>query len=437
MEARCGFVAVVFMLAVVCCRGFSEERPTDQKILVLLDDFSIRSTHGIFFKALLDRGYELDFKLADDPSLTLQKYGKYLYDAAILFAPRVEMMGGNLDVSALLEFIDSGHDLILAADIGVSSVVRDIATECGVEFDERADVALIDHANYATSAANDVDHSLIVADDVLNCSAILGASELQAPVLFRGIGMTLNANSDLVVKVLSASPSAFSQNPAVETKSPPAVYGSDIAMVSVMQARNNARVLISGSLDLFSNRFFRAPVQKPGSATRYAKSGNEQFTVELTKWTFHERGHLRAANVAHHRVNESEEPSAYRIMDELEYSLEIFEWDGKAWQPYQANDVQLQFYMMSPYILKTLSHDNQGRYSVSFRVPDVYGVFQLKIQYRRLGYATLDLSKQIPVRPFRHNEYERFILSAWPYYSSSFSMMLGFFIFGIAFIYHK
>lgn len=34
-----------------------------------------------------DRGYELDFKLADDASLALQKYGDYLYDALIFFAP--------------------------------------------------------------------------------------------------------------------------------------------------------------------------------------------------------------------------------------------------------------------------------------------------------------------------------------------------------------
>lgn len=41
------------------------------------------------------------------------------------------------------------------------------------------------------------------------------------------------------------------------------------------------------------------------------------------------------------------------------YSLEITEWNGKEWQPYQADDVQLQFYMMSPYVLKTLSHDSK------------------------------------------------------------------------------
>jgi oligosaccharyltransferase complex subunit beta len=49
----------------------------------------------------------------------------------------------------------------------------------------------------------------------------------------------------------------------------------------------------------------------------------------------------------------------YRITDHLEYSVEIYEWAGKDWKPYIADDVQLQFYMMSPYVLKTLSHDNK------------------------------------------------------------------------------
>jgi len=48
------------------------------------------------------------------------------------------------------------------------------------------------------------------------------------------------------------------------------------------------------------------------------------------------------------------------------YSLEIHEWNGKVWQPYQADDVQLQFYMMSPYVLKTLSHDDKVLISLPF-----------------------------------------------------------------------
>ncbi|CAL5354256.1 unnamed protein product [Camellia sinensis] len=95
---------------------------------------------------------------------------------------------------------------------------------------------------------------------------------------------------------------------------------------------------------------------------RYEKSGNEQFVTELSKWVFHERGHLEAVNVRHHKVGEIDEPAIYRINDDLEYSIEIFEWSGTNWEPYVSNDVQVQFYMMSPYVLKTLSTNQKGLY---------------------------------------------------------------------------
>ena len=37
-----------------------------------------------------DRGFELTFKTADDASLSLSKYGEFLYDSLILFTPSVE-----------------------------------------------------------------------------------------------------------------------------------------------------------------------------------------------------------------------------------------------------------------------------------------------------------------------------------------------------------
>ena len=41
-----------------------------------------------------------------------------------------------MDVAGILDFVDSGRDLILAADGGMSDFIRDLANECGVEFDE-------------------------------------------------------------------------------------------------------------------------------------------------------------------------------------------------------------------------------------------------------------------------------------------------------------
>ncbi|KAB2603054.1 dolichyl-diphosphooligosaccharide--protein glycosyltransferase 48 kDa subunit-like [Pyrus ussuriensis x Pyrus communis] len=416
--------------------SFSPDHPTDRRVLVLLDDLAVKSSHSLFFKSLQSRGFELDFKLADDPKISLQRYGLYSYDALILFSPSVDRFGGSIDLAAILDFVDSGHDLIIAADTNASDLIRQIAVECGVDFDEDPGAMVIDHTSYAVSDTEG-DHTVIASDDFIKSDVILGSEKIEAPVLFQGIGHAVNSENSLVLKVLSASPSAYSANPKSKLSNPPSLTGSAISLVSVVQARNNARVLISGSLSLFSDRFFRSKVQKAGSSKKHEKSSNEQFLTELSKWVFHERGHLKAVNVKHNRVGEADEPAMYRINDDLQYSVEIYEWHGQRWEPYVADDVQVQFYMMSPYVLKTLSTDQKGRYFTDFKVPDVYGVFQFKVEYQRLGYTSLSLSKQIPVRPFRHNEYERFIPAAYPYYGAAFSMMTGFFVFTVVHLYNK
>ncbi|OVA03224.1 Dolichyl-diphosphooligosaccharide--protein glycosyltransferase subunit WBP1 [Macleaya cordata] len=114
--AKLAILLTLISLLPFLCNSFSTENPTDRKILVLLDDLAIKSSHSIFFKSLQTRGFDLDFKLADDPKLTLKRYGQYLYDGLILFSPSIKRLGGSLDSAAVLEFVDTGHDLILAAD---------------------------------------------------------------------------------------------------------------------------------------------------------------------------------------------------------------------------------------------------------------------------------------------------------------------------------
>lgn len=82
------FLAVIFLFPVLCV-SFSAENPTDRRLLVLVDDLAVRSSHSVFFKSLQTRGFDLDFKLADDPKLSLQRYGQYLYDGLILFSPSI------------------------------------------------------------------------------------------------------------------------------------------------------------------------------------------------------------------------------------------------------------------------------------------------------------------------------------------------------------
>jgi len=191
---------------------------------------------------------------------------------------------------------------------------------------------------------------------------------------------------------------------------------------------------------LFSDQYFNSPVKKhsaDGKSKRFEKSGNEQFCKQLVHWLFQERGILRAINVQHHSVGAPSAPYTYTIKDALEYSVEIQEWNGKKWIPYVAKDVQLEFRMLDPYVRVNLKNDGKGKYTTSFKLPDVYGVFTFKIEYTRRGYGFLTSIARTPVRPFRHNEYERFIESAYPYYASAFSMMAGLFLFSWFFLYHK
>ncbi|KAI9920868.1 hypothetical protein PsorP6_001971 [Peronosclerospora sorghi] len=105
-------------------------------------------------------------------------------------------------------------------------------------------------------------------------------------------------------------------------------------------------------------------------------------------------------------------PIVYRAKDNLAYSLDLHELKDGIWVPYKADEVQLEFVMLDPYVRTTLSHDDQDRFSVTFQAPDVYGIFLFPVLYRRLGLSTILTTTQLLLRPLKHDEYECFIPGA-------------------------
>ena len=79
----------------------------------------------------------------------------------------------------------------------------------------------------------------------------------------------------------------------------------------------------------------------------------------------------------------------------------------------------------------------QGTFSAAIHVPDVYGVFKLVVYYCRPGYSSIEIQEEIPVRPYKHNEFERFLTAAYPFYASAASTMAAFLAFGFVFLYQK
>lgn len=93
--------------------------------------------------------------------------------------------------------------------------------------------------------------------------------------------------------------------------------------------------------------------------------------------------------------------------------------------------------MLDPYIRKKLDNDSRGLYSSHFRVPDVYGVYKLVVQKFNFGLSWIDMNVEIPVRPLKSSEYDRFIPMQLPYYASLLTVVCGFFLMTSIFLYTK
>uniref|UniRef100_A0A6G1RNI8 Dolichyl-diphosphooligosaccharide--protein glycosyltransferase 48 kDa subunit n=1 Tax=Hypotaenidia okinawae TaxID=2861861 RepID=A0A6G1RNI8_9GRUI len=398
------------------------------RTLVLLENGNLRDTHSLFFRSLADRGFDLTFRTADDAGLSLIKYGEFLYDNLIIFSPSIEDFGGNINVETITAFIDGGGSVLVAASSDIGDPLRELGSECGIEFDEER-TAVIDHHNYDISDPG--QHTLIVADaeNLLKAPTIVGKAALN-PILFRGVGMVADPDNPLVLDILTGSSTSYSFFPDKPITQYPHAVGKNTLLIAGLQARNNARVVFSGSLDFFSDAFFNSAVQKatPGSK-RYSQTGNYELAVALSRWVFKEEGVLRVGAVSHHRVGELTPPNAYTVTDLVEYSIVIEKLSNGKWVPFDGDDIQLEFVRIDPFV-RTFLKRNGGKYSVRFKLPDVYGVFQFKVDYNRLGYTHLYSSTQ-------HTQYERFIPSAYPYYAGAFSMMVGLFMFSIVFLHMK
>ncbi|XP_055679273.1 dolichyl-diphosphooligosaccharide--protein glycosyltransferase 48 kDa subunit [Lutzomyia longipalpis] len=423
--------ALVFLLFL----GGIAASPTGKDVLVLLDNLAVKETHSIFFKDLIDRGYKLTYKLADDANLVIAKYGEYLYKHIIIFAPSVEEFGGDLSVPKIAEFIDDGGNVLIAGGSESGDAIRELASECGFELDEEG-ASVIDHLNY--DAADPGDHTLIVASpsNLIDAPVIVGP-RTGSPLLYKGTGLIADRENPLILQLLTADSTAYSYIPTSPIKEYPHAIGKGTLLIAALQARNNARVVFSGSLYFFSDEAFTASVQKAIGGKLNPKSGNQDVVTTISKWVFGETGRLRVSSVSHAKDGETSPPASYTILEPVVYTIKIEKINDGSWEPFVAKDIQLEFVRIDPFVRTTLKQVKPGEYQAKFKIPDVYGVYQFKVDYNRVGYTHLYSTTQVSVRPLQHTEYERFIPSAYPYYISSFSMMVGVWIFALVFLHYR
>lgn len=383
--------------------------------------------------------------------------------------PSAERFAG-LEQSELVSFVDAGGNLLVAADAeegaGVSGATRDLAAAFGVDYDA-GKARVIDH--HAVHASDSGSHTRFSTGAYFPSAHLVGA-KLAAPgapaLVYEGTGMSVSPTNILATRVLTATATGYSAVPGEALNGFPHSTGSDTVLVAAVQARNNARAVFTGSSWMLSDAAFLAGAAKAKKGLGLASaagSANALFSDAIVQWACQEAGVLRAANLRHSHADgspaeyqlhdDADKPDlplsmfpqpevarnsrVYRIKDDVVFAvdLQLYNASTGAWQPYAAPDVQLEFVMLDPYVRMPLADDGRGTFSARFTVPDVYGIYHFRVQYRRPGLTVISLKDQVSVRPFRHNEYERFIGAAYPYYTTAFTMMAAVFVFAFMFLF--
>lgn len=88
-------------------------------------------------------------------------------------------------------------------------------------------------------------------------------------------------------------------------------------------------------------------------------------------------------------------------------------------------DPHLRLPLSAPSAEPAASVSTASRFSARFKAPDRHGVFTFKVDYRRAGWSFIDSKTVVSVTPPRHDQYERFITGALPYYGGAASVSIA------------
>ena len=229
--------------------------------------------------------------------------------------------GPALTPQKLLEFTKlGGNILVLTSPSSIPEQIRELARELDIGLPPK-DYIAVDHFNYDTVSKSE-KHDVILATRPAVSPAVYNyfSGKQDDLIAFRGVGHTLG-NAPLLVPILTAPRTAY----AYDTKEDfayaqdPWAAGTQMQLVSAMQARNNARITLVGSVDMFSNEFFDMKVQQPGS-TESRKTANKEFCKDIAAWTFGEKGIVKVNAIRHYLSNEPNapvNPNMYRIKNDV------------------------------------------------------------------------------------------------------------------------
>lgn len=231
----------------------------------------------------------------------------------------------------LLQFLNAKGNILLtlSSSSAVPSSIVSLLAELDIALPAERTGLVVDHFNHdVVSSAESHDVLLLpVPRPIRNDISDLFASGAPSDTVLafpHGVGASLG-NGPLLTPIVRAPSTAYSYNPKEQGEVLPADElfgaGSQLALVSGVQARNSARLALVGSAEMLSDAWFDASVQKVGEKAQL-KTYNREFAKRIAGWTFQEIGVLRV-NWVEHRLNEAgvahneSNPKMYRIKNNV------------------------------------------------------------------------------------------------------------------------
>jgi len=416
------------------------------KALLLLDSKVFFRTHS-YMLTNLQTQFQMTIKMADDADLQIIKYGLKMYQHIFVFAPSTEEFGGDVKSSTFSQYVEQGGNLVVVGDPEIGDAIRALGAEFGIEYDE-AGTKVINHFEpeyeFSMDSGGKNTRFLLRASDVFlgQSEKIVGDKHYGGLLMDDAIAMKIDDKNNMAFPIMRCNKYCYSWFPNEKISEYPLAVGNDITLVAGIQFRNNARAMFIGSLSFMSNKILEQKMivtfdQEKTRMDRIASS-NQKFIQHTFGWVAGMSGRVRVTSIKH-KLEDGDRNEFYYINERVKVQVTMEVWQEDSWEPIppEFDDVWLEFHRLDPFIRGKLNNEGGGKLVAFVDVPDTYGVFNFIVSFNKLGYTRIEAKKQVTVRPLRHDMYERFITSAYPYYFSAFSMMFGVFLLSFAFLYHQ
>jgi oligosaccharyltransferase complex subunit beta len=417
-----------------------------RKPCLVLSDSEL--SHGSFIKTLENNCDSVNVHSFSDKTVLLSEFGEYKYTDIVLMISKgskfgfasesaeayevvdkyqqttAEMqshmataqhvmnrisggVGPGISSADIFDFIDNGKgNVLLAVQDGASSVLSEFLKNLGFGISKE----------YITDPFRDPTDG-IVTSLPLETEPWIAKITGNSTVHYKGHAIGLSVDNERVFPILRASPTS-------KGGSKFSSQGLSLVLGGAHQTLNGGRIVCVGSVEAFNDAM---------------AGNNSQFISNVVSWTFGNRGIIRLSDFVHHKVGELTAPRMYREKYDVEVSVKFEEKISRdKWTPYTASDIQIEYVMLDSHVREFMKYNPKtNKHELRFKIPDVYGIFKFRINHSRLGYNAVSFEQVAPVRNYRHNDYERFLFCAYPYYASSFVSLVLVAVFAAYFINHK